>query len=278
MITLRTLVARKLPPKVLRYVLPPRLILYGHVVSDSQQHPARRYYNFPTTTEFARLIQFLRDAGYRFVSLADYINTPNHGDCLLTFDDGFREVYSIVHPFLSNHDIPYAIFICGGSVTSPCRIRHFATTDPEFLTLGEIKHLKNQGVHIGFHGNYHELMSANWTDEAVLDLARPPEAIAKLLSAPRTFAYPFRAPDDCDRTDVLIRSAGFDYVFGTIEIKPDSSHFSRISMDAPPGNPKTTNTALYGIHGFAFSRINIRRILSRPRTNKYRSLSTSSAI
>lgn len=259
---LRTRLARNLPPKALRRFLPPRLIFYGHVISDDKRHPALRYYNFPARAEFEQMIGFVQDAGYRFVSLADYVNLPRNGDCLLTFDDGFREVRTVIHPILSSRSIPYAIFVCGGSSLVPCRIRHLDTSGPEFLTLNEIADLKRQGVHIGFHGNRHELMSSDWTDEAILDLIRPAAAVAEVLSAPRVFAYPFQAPGNCDRTDALIRSAGFSYVFGTEMIKPHSDHLSRISMDMPPGNVNVANTALYGLQNLAFSRSNIRRILA----------------
>jgi len=259
---LRSLLARQLSPRILRILLPHRPVFYGHLVSNDSNHPIREFYNFPSVYEFEAMIEFTLEAGYRFVSLETYLRSRSRGECLLTFDDGFREVRYVIHPILSRRNIPYCAFVCGfESIHGPCKIRNLNTQGPEFLSLDDVKYLREEGAHIGFHGNRHDPITSNWTSADILDLVRPPTAVSALLSRPWAFAYPFRAPQNFEEVDALIRSEGFEYLFGTEYWDSSMYHFGRVSIDAPSGNCQAENTALQGLRHLALSRTNIRRML-----------------
>ena len=47
------------------------------------------------------------------VKLADLAREPRrNGTCAITFDDGWRSVWTIAHPLLSTKEIPYTVFVC----------------------------------------------------------------------------------------------------------------------------------------------------------------------
>jgi peptidoglycan/xylan/chitin deacetylase (PgdA/CDA1 family) len=47
------------------------------------------------------------------VGLADLAREPSRrGACAITFDDGWRSVWSVAHPVLSARGIPYTVFVC----------------------------------------------------------------------------------------------------------------------------------------------------------------------
>ena len=75
--------------------------LFGHVVRDSQNPLSANIYRYPTTAEFRRTLDFLRE-NFQFVDLATVVAHYRDGAPLpdyplfLSFDDGFRETAEVI--------------------------------------------------------------------------------------------------------------------------------------------------------------------------------------
>jgi len=69
-----------------------------------------------SATDFVAAIRYLKSR-YRFVSLASYVDDlrsgrlPQPGALVLTFDDGFVDVYTEAFPLLKEEDVPFTVFV-----------------------------------------------------------------------------------------------------------------------------------------------------------------------
>ena len=92
------------------------IVLYYHVVNDEDIPHISNLYKYKRTSQFLDDITFLSQQ-YCPIGLSDAIgwvrgknNLPPN--CfLLTFDDGFRELYDVIAPILSDKGIPATFFI-----------------------------------------------------------------------------------------------------------------------------------------------------------------------
>jgi len=92
------------------------LIPFYHIVSDNTPLHVKHLYNYRNRDEFRKDIEFFA-SHYNPITLNNLIdslhldkNLPAHS-LLLTFDDGFREMYEIVAPMLMETGIPAVFFI-----------------------------------------------------------------------------------------------------------------------------------------------------------------------
>jgi peptidoglycan/xylan/chitin deacetylase (PgdA/CDA1 family) len=97
------------------------LLPYYHLVSDAEIPHVSGLYKFRSVGQFkADLEFFLRS--YVPITLQDLINHLNDGHTLparcflLTFDDGFREVYDIVAPILRSVGVPATFFLITSAI------------------------------------------------------------------------------------------------------------------------------------------------------------------
>jgi peptidoglycan/xylan/chitin deacetylase (PgdA/CDA1 family) len=92
------------------------IIIYYHIVSNEDVPHVRYLYKYKSTKQFVADLVFLMKH-YHPIGLWDVINWVRGennlpSNCfLLTFDDGFREIYDVIAPILLNKGIPATFFI-----------------------------------------------------------------------------------------------------------------------------------------------------------------------
>jgi len=65
-----------------------------------------------TPQDFEYMLRYLRSVGYSFVSLDDFIETSDRTQkAVITFDDGFRSVYTHAFPILRKYAMPFTVFL-----------------------------------------------------------------------------------------------------------------------------------------------------------------------
>ncbi len=107
----------KIPVSLLGALTRTRLLLpYYHIISDDEVLHVKHLYRFKNTRQFKNDIEFLL-RHYDPISLHDLLRFLNNGASfsdrvfLLTFDDGFKEIYDVVAPILLEKGIPATFFI-----------------------------------------------------------------------------------------------------------------------------------------------------------------------
>jgi peptidoglycan/xylan/chitin deacetylase (PgdA/CDA1 family) len=89
---------------------------YLHIVSDENVLHVKHLYKYKNLKQFEHDIAKLCKI-YKPVNLPDYLTMKKNGDqnfgksFLLTFDDGFREIYEVVAPLLLKFGVPATFFI-----------------------------------------------------------------------------------------------------------------------------------------------------------------------
>jgi len=150
---------------------------------------------------FAEQMKVLRDAGVRVVSLSDVADrkcSNRENEVVLTFDDGFRNVYQHALPVLQSYGFPATVFL----VTDYCEKTNSwpgqtVTIEREpLLAWREIQEMSRAGISFGSHTRTHPDLRKLSTEEAEEELASSKKAIADATGRPiDTLAYPYGAYD-----------------------------------------------------------------------------------
>ncbi len=96
------------------------IIVYYHVVSDEDVPHVSHLYKYKSISQFTADLEFLLEY-YTPRGLLDVIKMirSDHLDSnslLITFDDGFREIYDVIAPILLSKGIPATFFLSGAFI------------------------------------------------------------------------------------------------------------------------------------------------------------------
>ena len=96
------------------------IFLYHHILKEESEIQ----YDYMQTTEktFEKQIRGLENLGYHFISYQDLIDYNNgqkklyKKSCVLTFDDGCKDIYTNAYPILQKYNIPFTMFVVTNAV------------------------------------------------------------------------------------------------------------------------------------------------------------------
>lgn len=176
------------------------ILLYHHVSDtiDSQYNvrPAR----------FAEQMKWLYDRGYTTVTIADVASAISYGTELparpvvLTFDDGYLDVYQNAYPILQQYGFVATFYIIANTVDAAGS-----------LNTRKLQKLLASGWEIGSHSMTHADLTtdSDWENEIINARLVLEE---KLDTEIRTFAYPYGKANDALKTYTL--NAGYSAAVG----------------------------------------------------------------
>ena len=127
-------------------------ILSYHEIADKSQTLDSTY--AVTPENFNQQIHWLMDNGYHFINVDDILNYRKHGKALpekavlITFDDGYRSVYTNAYPILKKYKIPSVIALVGSWLLKEDKVDFAGQIIPrnEFLNQKEIKEMVSSGL------------------------------------------------------------------------------------------------------------------------------------
>lgn len=193
----------RVSPKVFFLNVP---ILTYHQVRPITESDDERYRRFITSPEeFERQMQFIKEEGYRVISLSDVVahlanNKPLAGkNIAITFDDGYRSQYTYAFPILQKFAYTGTFFVYTNAIDKL----------NASMKWEEIADLDRHGMSIGAHTRSHAMLT-NINDKNALhdEIEGSKEDIQTHLQKNiDLFAYPFGAYDDSIKADV--ERAGF---------------------------------------------------------------------
>lgn len=102
-------------------------------------------------SRFRRHIEFATGLGFRFVpaaQIAKGLGGPR--DIAITFDDGWKSVFTIAAPLLAEHGIPSTLFVATGWIEGQSEWHRL-----RMMTWDQLGELSNMGVEIGSHSVTH---------------------------------------------------------------------------------------------------------------------------
>jgi peptidoglycan/xylan/chitin deacetylase (PgdA/CDA1 family) len=118
---------------------------------------------------------------------------------LITFDDGYRDVFRNALPVLERLHLSATAFVITGRISGP---------DPSFLTWGEVEAMDHRGLEIGSHTVTHAPLTQLPRSRLDSELKDSRRVLEKRLRRPvQWFAYPYG--DFNAATVAAVRRAGY---------------------------------------------------------------------
>lgn len=212
--------------------------------------PILMYHRIATTPEpgvpsFRRLctspirfcwhMKWLADAGWRGVPVSDVLRSPARpaGErlCAITFDDGFRELFSFVAPVLKTFGFRASFFLPTGFIGHARR----TFQAQECLTWSEVRRLHEDGFEIGSHTVTHRRLHTLPWETACRELTVSKATIESEIDARvGGFSFPFAFPEAATGFGSSIAHAlsrlGYDYAVTTVIGRADpAAHRFRLN-------------------------------------------------
>jgi peptidoglycan/xylan/chitin deacetylase (PgdA/CDA1 family) len=171
--------------------------MYHDVVNTS---PDRDPLRISVSTElFERHICYLREKGYRFLSVEEAAMQLSSSEVpdravVVTFDDGYESLLRVAAPVLKRYEVPVTLFVAVDFIAKadfPWSLVRSGFTRP--LNWGELTALMNTTkIEIGSHTVTHRLLHTLPPAEQEIEIDNSRQVLEELLGRPvRVFAYPF---------------------------------------------------------------------------------------
>jgi peptidoglycan/xylan/chitin deacetylase (PgdA/CDA1 family) len=155
--------------------------------------------------DFARQMKWLKQHGYRTVTQRELFEALFRSrrlgtkPILITFDDGYRDLYENASPVLARLGMPATAYVISSRTKNGY---------PVFLTWRLLRQLESRGIEIGSHTATHANLPSLSDADALRELVQSRLAFERRLGHPvQWLAYPFGA---CDaRIERLAKRAGY---------------------------------------------------------------------
>lgn len=191
-------------PRSSREVVVP-ILMYHRINVAGPSTPAVSRGLTVDPVDFARQMSWLKRRGYRTVTQRELFDALFRGrplgrrPILITFDDGYRDVFFKAAPVLSRHGFRATAYVVSGRISNG---------DPSFLTWPMLRALERRGIEIGSHTVSHADLTRLSTQRAYGELVTSRRALERALGHPvQSLAYPFGRYDA--RVVELARRAGY---------------------------------------------------------------------
>lgn len=170
-------------------------ILMYHSIDADAPAPTRRLSVEPDA--FSAQMQMLRDFGYTTLPFAQLGALLDAGEpvpertVVLTFDDGYADLYDTALPILQRHGFTAAVFVTTGWLRD-AGARSAGRPLGRMLSATQVRELAEAGIEIGGHTHSHpeldQLSASSLGDE----LQASKDLLEQVAGRPvSTFAYPF---------------------------------------------------------------------------------------
>ena len=199
--------------KAPRPTRPIPILLYHSISEDAS--PGYLEYTV-TPSQFRAQMELIAAGGYRTLTvselatlLADPAATVPERAVLVTFDDGFAEVYNQGLPILLDLGITATVFAISGFVgRSSTWLRRIGEGSRPLLTWEQLAALHDKGIEIGSHGHSHRQLDTIPLASAGEEIRKSREILEAGLGTPiRAFAYPHGYHSPAIRE--LVRESGY---------------------------------------------------------------------
>jgi peptidoglycan/xylan/chitin deacetylase (PgdA/CDA1 family) len=186
---------------------------------------------------FAYIDRFL-DLGYRFIGIDEYLagmaapvtgESDGSRELLLTFDDGYRELYTVVLPGMESRGVPFHVFLVTDYVGAD-NLWDLSLGRRPFRHLGwpEIEEMTSRGVTFGSHGATHADLTRLPAELIRDEIVRSKALIEDRLGRPApTLSYPFGRYDDVVKK--IVRESGYAAAF-SLYPSHSNAHFDRYAI------------------------------------------------
>ena len=197
-------------------------ICYHGVTQRETRHPNNQLGLHIRKALFHSHLEYLQ-RHYRVISLNEFIKASREKQSLpeyaavITFDDGYRNFYTVAGPLLIERNMPSAMFLIVDRVRQngdPVTASWADTDDEKYLSWSEIKQLAEKGVEFGSHTCTHRKLTELPSAEVDTELRQSKDAISRQLQLhDLPLAYPYGFTSDSIAS--VARSLGYSCAITT---------------------------------------------------------------
>ncbi len=198
-----------------KYEVP--VLLYHRIITDSAQ--AGKHGTYITLRKLEEHFKYLKRNNYTPITFKDLslINRfdPDKKYVILTFDDGYRDNYTLLTPLLDKYKFKAVIYVVTDKAENSWDLKDEGRTFP-LLTREQILEMSRHGVEFGAHTMNHVDLTQVGVEEAWKEITGSKKYLQDLLGKDvKTFAYPYGKVNEAVKE--LVRKAGFKYGIGTVD-------------------------------------------------------------
>jgi glycosyltransferase involved in cell wall biosynthesis len=165
--------------------------------------------------QFARQVLWLKRLGYCVISLEEYLGYQRHSgmppgrSVVVTIDDGYAEVPTLVYPILQEHGVPATLFLVSSMAgTHNNWAKYGELRGRPLASWAAIRSISPELVQFGAHTRRHPALTRLTLQQAQEEIVGSKVELERALGlAVRTFAYPFG--DYNEAVQALVENAGF---------------------------------------------------------------------
>ncbi|MEW6681746.1 MAG: polysaccharide deacetylase family protein [Nitrospirota bacterium] len=149
-------------------------------------------------------MSWLRDHGYQIISLgqavgllsgrsADRVGARDSKYAVITFDDGFEDVYTDAFPILARYESTATLFLPTAFISDT----NTTVMDRRFLSWSQVRDLIKAGITVGSHTVTHKYLAELSRSQGEDEIRRSKETIEDRTGAPvDTFSVPYAFPEN----------------------------------------------------------------------------------
>ena len=174
----------KTEPKTIR-----RNILCFHKLTDRFTYGSTNY----SPERFSRLVEYLLNAGFKFVSLKESITGGDPNNIAITFDDSYAHLIRTLPPLIVKYKLKPSIFVPTAFIgkKNSWDYSSFIIGEPH-LDKTQITELSSMGVEFGSHGHRHIDLTQSGAETLDEELHQSKSILEEILNrAVDTFSFPF---------------------------------------------------------------------------------------
>jgi peptidoglycan/xylan/chitin deacetylase (PgdA/CDA1 family) len=179
-----------------KYCVP---VLTYHSISENLFGKVHPYHHINTPVSiFSLQMRWLRQAGYRTISLSELMNGFETTQDLaktvvLTFDDGYQDFFTDAFPILKQCGFTATVFLA----TDRIRDESVRVEGADYLTWNEVRELQSDGISFGSHSVTHADLRSLGPEQIDYELGYSKETIEQRIGASvESFSYPFALPEE----------------------------------------------------------------------------------
>jgi peptidoglycan/xylan/chitin deacetylase (PgdA/CDA1 family) len=172
-----------------------KVLMYHHIVND--RRVARDHWSCVHVDRFRKHLEWLERCGFTTITLDDYRLAMNGSltlpkkPIILTFDDGYHNVYRYAFPVLQEFGMKAVVFVLGDRNRKTNDWRYEEPVTP-LLEGRQILEMHLAGFEIGSHSLTHSKLTEVSPEETWNEIYYSRMILESLLNAPvRSFSYPY---------------------------------------------------------------------------------------
>lgn len=172
-------------------------------------------------SSFRKQMRYLKDHGFTTITLSDFVESLKSEGLfpekpfVLTFDDGFKNVYEIAFPILYDLDFTATVFLVTDYMDQTSsweageKIKKVGVDRLPLLSWDEVEEMHRHGFAFASHGSRHLHLTQLDPAQMCKDIEMSKRIIEDKLEAPcRLFCYPYGDFDESVRR--IVQKTGFE--------------------------------------------------------------------